>query len=156
MKVTATIKLIEGIDGDYGMHGQTGWDDQPYWVFFPAWIVLVQVMGKVAWGPVKFRRDAQKTHSGVADVELSSGSVFAAFADKENPTATEHLANQSAAEDLALSWAEVLEKNGFQPEIVFGKSEERQDVRHKLIWGAGAPGLRLQKQIRVGIEDLRP
>lgn len=98
------ITLIETKDGSYGMHGQTGWDDLPYWEFWPAWIVDLRMDGLWDFGPYKLGPDAQHEYAGTTHVHLQEGHI-----DRD----------QKKAEDLALELALSLEERGFAPEIGF-------------------------------------
>jgi len=144
MIVKATVFVFTTTAGDYGLHGQTGWDDLPYWEYYPAWIVAIEVEGKLDWGPYKYRRNAKRTHSGTTSLALRSAYCHVAWekteADKE--------IQQRAAEDQALELAEALDENGFDVSIVLAEDHCRTDLDRKYArWIAAPPPERFQKQV---------
>jgi hypothetical protein len=106
---TAKVKVLKTMDGEYGMHGQTGWDDTPYWIYWDAWFVTVQAYGNIDWGPFKKRKDAKKEHSETTKINLLEIKIF----DSKND-----------AEDHALEEAIKFEQKGFDVKIESGNDPE--------------------------------
>lgn len=128
----AVINLVTSQDGSYGLHGQTGWDDLPYWEYYDAWIVKVEVEGLLGWGPFKYRQTAKKEHKGIAKVVLYKNMLTR---DKKK------------AEDYTITLAEELDRRGFNVEIIFTKNYKQQDLRDKIIWVDNVPPQLFQKRI---------
>jgi len=66
----ARIKVIKTMDGQYGMHGETKWDEYPHWEFYDAWIITTQAYGTVSWGPFKKNQYSTEEHTGVGEVSV--------------------------------------------------------------------------------------
>jgi hypothetical protein len=101
----AKVMVLKTSSGSYGLHGQTGWDDLPYWESQDAWIASVQVHGRLDWKG-KYRESARKEHSGTGEIQLA-----------------EHRISRSEreSEDYALEQAIKLEEMGFEVELDFGE-----------------------------------
>ena len=121
----ATINFITGMDGSYALHGQTGWDDLPYWEYYKAWIVEVIVEGILFWGPFKYRKNAKKEHSGEALMQISETRIF------NDSDCSEEIA-KCEAEEYTLDFANNLEKRGFKVELNFINDKSQKDFRRKI------------------------
>ncbi len=147
----AIVTLIESTAGSYGMNGQTGWDDLPYWEYWKCWIVRIEVNGFLRWGPVKYRSNAKKEHTGIAEVQLIE---FREFSDSEQKD--DGAAMKLAAEDAALSIAEQLEEVGFAVELKFEEDHSRFDTRRYMGWiNNPPPQLLIKKLPHFSLEVLR-
>jgi hypothetical protein len=134
----AIVQFIESTDGSYGMHGQTGWDDLPYWEYCRAWIVKVNVEGFLSWGPLKYRSNCKKRHYGITEVEFYEGFLF-----------NEKSHNKNIAEEYALSLAEELVKLGFEVNITFSENHSPQNLTKKVLWIGNIPPEFFQNKIKL-------
>jgi hypothetical protein len=109
---TAKLRVLRTRQGEYGLHGQTGWDDLPYWEFYDAWIVTVQTYGYVDW-MFKYRKNAKTEYTGKSKINILE---------------TNLLKTEAEAEDKALTIAGELEEKGFKIEIEIGEENEARNL----------------------------
>lgn len=102
----ARIKVLKTFDGNYGLHGQTGWDDLPYWEIHDAWIITTEAHGELRWGPWKYRETSKKEHRGVGELQIIEPRIFS---------------SETKAEEYALTKALELEAKNFKVDIEFGQ-----------------------------------
>ncbi len=105
----ARVNVLRTKQGVYSLHGQTGWDDTPYWEWKDAWILTVQAYGLIDWGPFKHRKNARRLHIGTSRINLIEAGIF--YYENE---AKEKSANTLSA----------LESKRFQCTMNFGEEEE--------------------------------
>lgn len=135
---TALIRILKTRDGIYGMHGQRGWDDLPYWEYWDAWIITTQAYGNIDYGPFKSRKNAKKEHSGTLKIDFLEAEI---------------LRSEKEAEDKALEIALNLEEKGFRPEIEFGAEKEPRILGRNYFLEESLPDFIL-RQISPKLKDL--
>lgn len=152
------ISLIKTIAGSYGMHGQSGWDDLPYWEYYKAFIVRVIIDGYYCWGPFKLRKNAKKEHSGNSTVRFEKGYAFVATDTEDDEKEIGLLLKE--AEDKMLEVGSYLEDKGFQVEMFFGENDGgRKDLDiEKMTWITNPPPEKLITKARhgIGLDNLCP
>lgn len=106
---SAKIKILKTKQGVYGLHGQTGWDDTPYWEFKDALIVTSQAYGDIDWGPFKQRKNSKKEHRGTSQINILEAEI---------------LRDENEAQEKSLNLAITLEEKRFEIEIEEGEDYE--------------------------------
>jgi len=106
---SAKIKVLKTQQGKYGLHGQTGWDDAPYWKIWDAWIITSQAYGNIDWGPFKQRRNSKKEYKGTSQISILEAEIL----DDENKA-------KEKARDLSTE----LEQKGFKTRTEVGEDYE--------------------------------
>ena len=145
----AKVELIESIDG-HSACSDSRWDTLPEWSYWPAWIVSVVVTGTYNWGPVKYRKNAKKTHSGTSLIEIRHIWLFSASNEAYRAS------KEDEALECALSTIQSLEQNGFRVESTVTKNCKTQGLRSTLKWTANPAPDRLQSKLNPQLEDLSP
>lgn len=125
-------------------------DDHPETVWHKAWAVEVSVSGFAKWGPVTYRDNAKKEHSGVARVHFHGRKEYGCGTESED----EIKKALSDAEAYACEVGAMLELNGFDVELTF-KGRFLSRVQ-KVCWLDGGIPKALRKRVRVEVEDLIP
>lgn len=143
----AKVYVFETIAGECGLHDETGWDALPFWKYYKAYIVAVEVVGNLQWGPCKHRQAALREHSGVARVDFRIARSFVAYnADTPGETREDCKAK---AEEAALNYAIELEKKGFTVDIIFLKDETSRSLDREYVRFVDAlPPVRFIKRIK--------
>lgn len=146
----ATITVAKATLEDYGMHGQTHWDDFPYAVYYPLYAIVTRVVGKHPWGSAEGRG---------GEGTLAITQCHFTEHDQDAPGADDSQAcRQRAAEYVAAAVKTILL---LQPkcevEIRWQDKETPLDHSQETCWLDGGPPKRLQRKISptLSLENLR-
>ncbi|NQV88161.1 MAG: hypothetical protein HQ402_01210 [Parcubacteria group bacterium] len=122
------------------MHGQTGWDDTPYWVMHAAYVVCIEVVGFTKWGPFTYHHPrARRKHARVSLVKISKGFLYR-DSSKEVDAPEENLSGiRELAEDKALRCAEIFEDRGIPVRFKFGSDFSSKNLEKRVDWMTEPP-----------------
>jgi len=140
MSSLAQVTLIKTIDKVWDGE-QVRWDETANYNTIDAWIIEVSVIGDFPWGPIKYRRDSKKEHSGISTIKLTKFELNR----KEN-----------AAEEKSIAIASYLEEKGFNCELFFKENTRSHCLESVALWFTDIPPYNLINKMFPMISDILP
>ena len=141
----AKIRILKTEKEDYGMHGQTGWDDLPYSIYHPAKLIIEQAHGILNWGPYRFR-DNSREISGRSEMNILETECIVEIKEGDR---------EQEVKEIAVAKARELKRKGFEVKFEF-EEEPRELYRlriHK--WESNLPPEWIRRRYEKGIYQLQ-